>query len=114
MTAFTYSIALVIASQVTYQLAVKAMPRQSHPVWRSDHCVWARHSWVHRALASCGETPCLRRLQASIELADNRRPGAGSTTLTLLRHEERERHDGKRETDPRRKRPPSLRVRPAA
>ena len=31
MTAFTYSIALVIASQVTYQLAVKAMPRQSHP-----------------------------------------------------------------------------------
>jgi len=44
----------------------------------------------------------------------NRRPGAGSTTLTLLRHEERERHDGKRKTDPRRKRPPSLRVRPTA
>jgi hypothetical protein len=37
-----------------------------------------------------------------------------STTLTLLRHEERERHDGKRKTDPRRKRPPSLRVRPTA
>src|SRR6266850_1444715 len=52
--------------------------RESHaspvaPVWRSDHCVWARYGCVHRALASCGETPCLRRLQASIELADNRR-----------------------------------------
>jgi hypothetical protein len=37
-----------------------------------------------------------------------------STTLTLLRHEERERHDGKRKTHPRRKRPPSLRVGPTA
>jgi drug/metabolite transporter (DMT)-like permease len=32
VTAFTYSIALVIASQVAYQLAVKAIPRESHPL----------------------------------------------------------------------------------
>ena len=31
MTTFVYSIALVIASQVTYQLAVKAIPPESHP-----------------------------------------------------------------------------------
>ena len=31
MTAFVYSIALVIASQVTYQLAVKAVPSTSNP-----------------------------------------------------------------------------------
>jgi drug/metabolite transporter (DMT)-like permease len=31
VTAFVYSIALVIASQVTYQLAVKAIPSESHP-----------------------------------------------------------------------------------
>jgi multidrug transporter EmrE-like cation transporter len=31
VTAFVYSIALVIASQVTYQLAVKAVPRDSNP-----------------------------------------------------------------------------------
>ena len=31
MTAFVYSIALVIASQVTYQLAVKAVPPGSNP-----------------------------------------------------------------------------------
>jgi drug/metabolite transporter (DMT)-like permease len=31
VTAFLCSIALVIASQVTYQLAVKAIPRESHP-----------------------------------------------------------------------------------
>lgn len=31
MTAFIYSIALVIASQVSYQLAVKAIPRESSP-----------------------------------------------------------------------------------
>ena len=31
MTAFVYSIAPVIASQVTYQLVVKAIPRESHP-----------------------------------------------------------------------------------
>jgi len=31
VTTFVYSIALVIASQVTYQLAVKAIPPESHP-----------------------------------------------------------------------------------
>ena len=31
MTALVHSIALVIASQVTYQLSVKAIPRESHP-----------------------------------------------------------------------------------
>jgi len=31
MTAFVYSILLVIASQVVYQLAVKAVPRESNP-----------------------------------------------------------------------------------
>jgi hypothetical protein len=31
VTAFVYSILLVIASQVAYQLAVKSIPRESHP-----------------------------------------------------------------------------------